>query len=246
MSTQTQVRPSENITSINQHSRISTIANQLRTTLNLFPIDPIPTFNPILKKLKIAYIEESFGKNTQSFSSEVSADYYLIGYNKDMSNELSFKRFAIAHELGHILLHNHIYQNDTMHKSKPECQSEDPVEQEADCFARYFLAPLKAVHHITIAKPLKKQLIHNVAEYFNMSTLSASIQTILASQEQAFALFCPKNTPNIAMYYKSSAMQKQFPNSFTGLSKARILKDVNAKDIEEFETPHFEILLAKA
>jgi len=69
---------------------------------------------------------------------------FAIAYATHIQSE-GFRRFSIAHELGHLHLEGHadalLPIGDTMHQSRAGFQSDDPYEREADHFAANLLMP---------------------------------------------------------------------------------------------------------
>ncbi len=68
---------------------------------------------------------------------------YAIAYRDDITNE-GYKRFSVAHELGHYFLPEHpesVFDNNGIHNSKAGFNSDDKYEKEADCFAAALLMP---------------------------------------------------------------------------------------------------------
>ena len=68
---------------------------------------------------------------------------FCIGYATHIQNE-GFRRFSIAHEIGHYVLPDHIdavLAHDDTHSSNAGSATNDPFEREADVFAASLLMP---------------------------------------------------------------------------------------------------------
>ena len=68
---------------------------------------------------------------------------YAIGYRDDIESE-GYKRFSVAHELGHYFLPEHpesVFDNNGIHNSMAGFNSGDKYELEADRFAAALLMP---------------------------------------------------------------------------------------------------------
>lgn len=74
---------------------------------------------------------------------------YAIAYATHIDNE-GFKRFSVAHELGHYRLPGHVdalFAEGDVHESRAGFVSQNPYELEADHFAAGFLMPDPMVSH---------------------------------------------------------------------------------------------------
>lgn len=129
----------------------------------VFPIKVKPLINVLIKKDLVVHtfnqyteIEnidyEGFLFGTHSKDGTLryfphNASYILL-YNKNIQRER--KTWTIAHELGHYYAKHHIkiYHYAKKHNITPDEIPEklnDAFEQEANCFARYFLAPTSLI-----------------------------------------------------------------------------------------------------
>jgi len=87
------------------------------------------------------YAEENFYDNFSAFSKYLGNGDYLICFNKNHFWSERFRRFTLAHELGHLSMPTHvsILNKNLLHRSKTEYSSREPIEIEADKFAINFL-----------------------------------------------------------------------------------------------------------
>lgn len=68
---------------------------------------------------------------------------FCIGYATHIQNE-GFRRFSIAHEIGHYILPGHVdavFAHEDIHSSNAGFTTNDPFEREADIFAASLLMP---------------------------------------------------------------------------------------------------------
>ena len=79
----------------------------------------------------------------------------------------SRQRFSIAHEIGHIVLHN---TNGATVLNREMSPNDDPLEREANVFASRLLAPLCVLHFLNVRTP------EEIAELCNISLIAAQIR----------------------------------------------------------------------
>jgi Zn-dependent peptidase ImmA (M78 family) len=107
---------------------------------------------------------------------ERNTERYIIFYN-DTKNNIGLKRFTIAHELGHIFLNHHNKADTDIMLRKGITEKKYKVfENEANCFARNFLAPYYLVSSISkidfdVSKTdaFRNDVIQDLMNGFNIS-----------------------------------------------------------------------------
>src|ERR1035437_1603039 len=158
-------------------------ANQLREDISLNYVDPIISIDQVIADAGYIYIEEHFKNDFSGFSKYVGPCKYVIGFNKDHFWSEKFRRFTLAHELGHltILGHRSILDRDILHRSRPEFKSGDEIEIEADKFAINFLAPKQTFLTKSKFKGFNSKTINMLSDYFNISTFAAALHFIDAT-----------------------------------------------------------------
>lgn len=99
----------------------------------------------------------------------VENDAFSIGRRifYDDTKPATRQRFSVAHELGHIVLHNPTEATVYNREISP---SESPIEREANIFASRLLAPLCVLHFLNLNSAKE------VAEVCNISTTAAEIR----------------------------------------------------------------------
>ena len=89
-----------------------------------------------------------------------------------------FRRFSIAHELGHYFLPGHVEQvlADGPHKSRAGFGSSDPYEQEADYFASAMLMPERLLKPIINQHDEGLDLVRTISEQCIASLTAAAVR----------------------------------------------------------------------
>jgi len=131
-----------------QPQQIEQIASKVIEDQNIsaLPIDPF----------QIAYNKNIMLEKKPGLSGGVSGmlirhgEEYAIGYRDDIENE-GYKRFSVAHELGHYFLPEHperVFNNNDIHNSRAGFNSGDKYELEADRFAAALLMPENIINKV--------------------------------------------------------------------------------------------------
>lgn len=79
----------------------------------------------------------------------------------------SRQRFSIAHEIGHIVLHNPTGATVLNREMSP---NDDPLEREANVFASRLLAPLCVLHFLNVRSP------EEISELCNISLIASKLR----------------------------------------------------------------------
>lgn len=148
--------------------------------IGLAPTDLIGDIDTIIEDTGYIYQEDALGNKYSAFCVYLGEQQYGIIFNTDHYWNEQFRRFTIAHELGHINMPHHaaILQREKKHQSRPEFQSDDPLEREADLFAINFLAPREAFEEQTQYKDFNKETVSDLANTFNISILATCFRFI--------------------------------------------------------------------
>lgn len=125
----------------------------------------------ICKSMHIRVISYSKGcqyiKNFNSYAHPESNDGFTyqnsIFYNEQRT--VQRKRFTVAHELGHILLHN----GNGLYNREPS-QNDNPIEHEANIFASRLLAPACVLWGLGVTNA------HQISEICDISMQSAEFR----------------------------------------------------------------------
>lgn len=85
----------------------------------------------------------------------------------DDTTPITRQRFSVAHELGHVLLHEPPEATVYNREISP---NDNPEEAEANIFASRLLAPLAVLHYLNVQSP------EEIAEYCKISMVAARIR----------------------------------------------------------------------
>jgi Zn-dependent peptidase ImmA (M78 family) len=117
--------------------------------------------------LTIAEICEYFESDLGACAYDRKTERYVIYYNDTKLHE-GLERFTIAHELGHIFLKHHIKANTDVFLRKGLSEGiYKAFENEANCFARNYLAPHPLVNLVTNIS--NNRSIYEIMDAFNIS-----------------------------------------------------------------------------
>lgn len=162
------------------HIAIAEHAKNQRENMGLSESDVVPDIVDLTKAQKYQYVEEFVQEEYAGYSEYLGDWIYRIGFNTCHDYGLPFKRFTLAHELGHVFMpsHQEILQKHKLHRSNQSDKCEKVIETEADSFAANFLAPSKACLELIRDKNCTPATIISIAERFNISTFAASFRFV--------------------------------------------------------------------
>lgn len=177
-----------------RENEIALQANYFREDIGLSPEEPIGIdFIERVKAIGYSYFEDSFDGEFNGFSQTKDGNF-IIGYNLSHNHNLGFKRFTIAHEIGHHILHQELLKDGDMHRSITHSNSSEECEREADHFAISLLAPATAYRNKARFKPANFDIVKELSEYFGISLLASAIHFVKISKDLAFSLVHCKGT----------------------------------------------------
>lgn len=112
--------------------------------------------------------------------------FYNTKYNAGMPDGEHHPRtrFSISHELGHFFIDHHhqsLRNGARPHRSLNEFRSHRQIEREADAFAASLLMPTHYAKPIINKDELSMDRIEEIARYFGVSMVSASIRSVRLS-----------------------------------------------------------------
>jgi Zn-dependent peptidase ImmA (M78 family) len=137
-----------------------------------------------------------------------SQNYSKITVNSNLLNSAQ-RRFAVAHELGHFILHRGIkkyYSDDE--RSFYKYHQDGSHEVEANEFASELLMPVRRFKDYSMNKSFDVDLIMDIATYFETSITSTSIKYSTFGHEPVATIFTQDGV------IKWSNIHEQFPFSF--------------------------------
>jgi len=125
-------------------------------------------------------------------------DYALISVNSSIT-DISKKRFILAHELGHFLMHRNLnpFYHDTENNFW-EWNCDKKIETEANEFAAELLMPTNIFLNVTRKYKFSIDFIHELKNAFSTSLTATSIRFAQKGHDPIL-LICSKN--NIVKWY---------------------------------------------
>jgi Zn-dependent peptidase ImmA (M78 family) len=154
-------------------NRAAEVLKQLQITR--LPVDPFA----------IAAAKDILVQENPSLSSGISGclmkvgDAFGIIYSSKFSSE-GFKRFTVAHELGHYFLDGHMHElfgaGQELHKSESGFTSKNPTEREADAFAAGLLMPKSLFKPALDSAGSGLEAIESLADLCGTSLTATSIR----------------------------------------------------------------------
>ncbi|MCX7122743.1 MAG: ImmA/IrrE family metallo-endopeptidase [Gammaproteobacteria bacterium] len=170
------------------------------------PVDPLLIASKKGIIVEAAPLENCFGQFYKL------GDKFIILYSNAIDND-RFKRFTVAHELGHYCLAGHpeyLLENSTHHQSKGEHLSHDPYEREADEFAANLLMP-KNLFKAQIKKQKTEGMsaIKSLSNSFETSLISTALRYVKLTDIPA-AIILSEN--NKVCWFSASKAFKDIPN----------------------------------
>jgi Zn-dependent peptidase ImmA (M78 family) len=132
----------------------------------------------ITKTAGYKYEETNFSEPFYGCCEYIGDGVFKISYNLKFNWNEAFKRFTLAHELGHISIHHEYLREHILHRCYSHDQFIKPMEIEADSFAANFLAPSKSCLRLISNKEFNPETIRFLANHFNISTYAAGIRFV--------------------------------------------------------------------
>ena len=114
----------------------------------------------------------------------------IILVNSQITNRHR-KRFVIAHELGHFLLHRaQLYSCDNVSEAANQNVNNQEQEKEANAFASELLIPRDEINKYLPMGPVDFSSVFKIAEVFDVSVTHAAMQAVQASNAESEILIC--------------------------------------------------------
>ena len=160
--------------------KIPIYTSQFRESVSLGRDDLIKDIDYVVREAGYQFVEESFGDDFSGMSKSLGNGNYLIVFNEDHNWSEKFRRFTIAHELGHLTIpeHRKILDKTILHRSKPEYNSKSEIEIEADKFAVNLLAPRNLFQNEIRHAKFNSKIINKLSDLFTISTYATSLRFI--------------------------------------------------------------------
>lgn len=160
--------------------QIINYCNQLREEIGVNNNALIENIVDVIHEAGYQYKEYPFGDEFSGMCSSLGNGEYVIFFNNDHYWSEKFKRFTLAHELGHLSIPKHrmILEGERLHRSKPEFNSRDEIEIEADSFAINFLAPKSEFVNRIKNLDFNSKKIEELSEIFKISTYATTLRFV--------------------------------------------------------------------
>lgn len=197
------------------------IANYTRRTLKIDGNEPVKNIFSLLESVGIIFYEINDDEKFDGVSFISDKGFAIIVVNKNFSNDR--KRFTIAHELGHILMHN---------ENNFPISSFRDKEKEANQFASEFLMPEKSIKNIL--RNLRLNELGELKNYWltSMSSLIRRAKDLKCIDENKYKYFLIEMSRN--GYTKKEPIEV-FIDKPTCLKNAiNIFKNDLAYSLEDF------------
>lgn len=195
------------------------LINELIVEYNLNTQEPIDIEN-LIRKMNIRLVVSELPKGMLG-ASKVEGLKKLIVVSSNLYNEEQ-KRFTLAHELGHILIHrgiNCFYENDLkiIHTTKEK-------ENEADRFAVELLMPRKSIEDEIEDEDINFDLIKRISKKYKTSLTATAIRIAELSEENILLIYHRNNS--IKWWYIKSK-EIYFDENFDNIDLERLEKKVD-------------------
>jgi hypothetical protein len=189
-------------------------ANDLREELGLKENDTVGDIVQLKRDIAgYEYEEAIYSEPYYGCSEYKGSGKFKISYNLQFNWNEAFKRFTLAHELGHISLHHEYLREHILHRCYTQDQFIKQMEVDADCFAGNFLAPQKLCYQLISQLEFTPLAIKQIAEHFNISTYAAALRFIEVTDLTCLFIVCNKNGKT-DYERRSSKMEMEFKHSY--------------------------------
>lgn len=169
-------------------------ANDVREELGLKNQEVVEDIVQLINvKAGYEYEESTFSEPFYGSSEYKGNGQFKITYNLKFDWNIAFKRFTLAHELGHISLHHQYLREHILHRCFAHDQFIKQMEIDADCFAANFLAPSKACEFLLSGKDLVPATIKALADHFIISIYAAVLRFIDLTDLVCSIIVCNSN-----------------------------------------------------
>jgi len=117
----------------------------------------------------------------------------IITVNNNI-RQLSRKRFTLAHELGHYMLHKDLAKSFVDdNRTLNNWHNEGNIEYEANTFASELLMPSNLFSEQVKGKPFKLSLLQEVSAYFQSSLTASALKYIYLGDFPIMIIYCQNN-----------------------------------------------------
>ncbi|PAU95390.1 hypothetical protein CK503_04125 [Aliifodinibius salipaludis] len=152
----------------------------LREHVELSSNDKIDNIENLINQAGYELIKKDFQNDFSGFSKYAGGADYIIGFNTRHNWSTEFKRFTLAHELGHLNIPSHfsLLHQKSILVSSPGYYSIDTIEQEANIFAINLLAPPNIFKSKLDELSISFSSLKKLSSYYKISLEAAAIHMI--------------------------------------------------------------------
>lgn len=188
---------------------IRKLVRGLKEEIGLGEDDLVADIDSLIKLAGYNLEESHFRDSFSAASISRAPGKFLILYNKNHHWSEKFRRFTLAHELGHLTIPSHraLLVANVIQSSSPEYTSLEATEREADKFAINFLAPRSAFKKEMITLGYSREDIMSLSDTFQISAYATAHRFVeLAVDFPCSLIACHKNG-NIEYEIRSIGMK---------------------------------------
>lgn len=202
----------------------------LREEMNFVPEDCID-LKKVIDNLNIIYSERELSNKTAGVSKVVGIHKYIfLNISNPLIEYMPYKRFTIAHEIGHVILHRNTKMNicgEDVFKGNTKNQR----EYEANEFASELLLPRKIVQEELKYKDISIELAQQIADKYKLS-LTATLISMIKQTDCKVMLFC-HNGERLKWVIKSSECYMKAETCIVGSNVTHMAKE-NVTSIKDY------------
>ena len=212
--------------------KLANEAKGLREQLGYNQLTPIDDLEQLIKDSGHFVLKESFGNEFSAACIHQSGEQFLIVLNADQMWNDRYKRFTLAHELGHISLIEHLAEmqrNGGKLETRAEFRSDKLIEREADLFAVNFLAPVQLFNKLSDGAEFDKASLYRIAESLNLSIMSTAFRFVRLSSLVCSLIISNNSSSRIRFEFRSNNFKELGFLPF--LSSGAIPKDTLTHDV---------------
>ncbi|MBW8034407.1 MAG: ImmA/IrrE family metallo-endopeptidase [Planctomycetes bacterium] len=188
---------------------IETLVNYLKEEVGLGKDSLVPNIDAFIESTDYRYEEGEFHDSFSAASRSLGSGDYLILYNKNQNWSEKFRRFTLAHELGHLTLPSHraMLNEQGIHFSTTEFSSDRIVEREADKFAINFLVPKSAFQTAMAPMGYTNTSIASLSDTFNISAYATAHRFVELAGKCACSLIACHENGTVKYEIRSDGMK---------------------------------------
>lgn len=188
---------------------LAAASKNLREQAGLDQFTPIGGIDKLVLDLGHELLVEDFKDDFSATCMTNDGIKFAIILNKSQMWNERFKRFTIAHELGHVSLvqhHAEMIRNGGVLKTKSEFQSKKEIEREADLFAINFLSPKPFFLQLISNLEFDKISLRKICGELNISLLAGAFRFVKLSDLCCALIGIDEVTQKIKYDFRSDLM----------------------------------------